>query len=368
MKYIYPYSRYLKNNELLERINNAAERLASKISAIKLTNNDISEYTRKYFTSHLENLTGSLRRYGFLISWALSKIKKPFSDTVIIDYGGGSGILSLLCKELGIGTVIYVDIFEDSCRDAEVIGNKIGSAADHYVEGDIDSLDEFLKAKHIKFDALVSYDVIEHIYDIEKFFSILSKLPHKHFSAVLASGANGRNPVLKRRLMKLHHKFEYISREPQKGHKERDSLNAYFETRKEIIVSNFNKLTSDEIHELSIRTRGLCEGDILRTVSNYQKSGSLPSPPNHPTNTCDPSTGNWAERIMETEYLKDFLQKQKLNVSVFPGYYSAASEKRIKRTAATFLNYSIKQLGISGLMIAPYYVIHAISKNSGVRP
>lgn len=368
MKFVYPHSRYPNNQKILQNINDAAERLSCKLGKLKVTNHEVSEYTLKYFTSHIENLTGSLRRYGFLISWALSRIMKPLGDTVIIDYGGGSGILSLLCKELGIGKVIYVDIFDESCRDAQVIGDKIGSAVDHYVNGDIDSLYDFLKANRIKCDALVSYDVIEHIYNIERFLSTLFTLPHKCFSAVLASGANGRNPVLKRRLMKLHHKFEYISRDPQPGHKERDSLSAYFDIRKKLIADNFKKLTHLEVDQLSNLSRGLNEEDIINTVLNYQKTGSLPSPPNHPTNTCDPCTGNWAERIMTTDYLKGFLKELNLNVSVFPGYYSAASENNIKRTAATFLNLFIKQLGTSGLMISPYYVIHAISQNSGVRP
>ena len=46
---------------------------------------------------------------------------------VLIDYAGGVGDLSLLAKELGIGTVIYNDISDELAKDAR--------CADRYESG-----------------------------------------------------------------------------------------------------------------------------------------------------------------------------------------------------------------------------------------
>lgn len=43
------------------------------------------------------------------------------SANVFVDYGAGTGIMSLLAREMGFGAVLYVDIYDVSCRDAELI-------------------------------------------------------------------------------------------------------------------------------------------------------------------------------------------------------------------------------------------------------
>ena len=51
-------------------------------------------------------------------------------------YGGGHGMLALLAKASGIGTVIHNDIYKISCKDAQCIGNDLDLAADDDEGGD----------------------------------------------------------------------------------------------------------------------------------------------------------------------------------------------------------------------------------------
>ncbi|MBA7485996.1 hypothetical protein ES707_21548 [subsurface metagenome] len=64
-----------------------------------------------------------------------------------LDYGSGSGMLYLLAKQLGIGTVVYNDIYDVSCHDAKIIAKSIGNEADYYVQGNIDDVIIFFRKK-----------------------------------------------------------------------------------------------------------------------------------------------------------------------------------------------------------------------------
>ena len=126
----------------------------------------------------------------------------------------------MLAKELGIRTVIYNDIYEVSCRDAEALAYAIGNKADYYVQGDIDDVIDFCNLNNIRFNSIASYDVIEHIYDIEKYFNKLHLLNPD--TLVMASSANASNPFIRRLKMRDQKRNEYERKENKYGHKERD--------------------------------------------------------------------------------------------------------------------------------------------------
>ena len=139
MEFMYKYG-LPDNQQLLLDVNSAANRLAVKMKNLDMEEFDISTLNKWYFGNKLENVVSNLKIYSYLLSWSLAKLDISVNKCVFIDYGGGSGMLSLLAKELGVGTVIYNDIYDVCCRDAKIIAESIGNKADYYVQGDIKDL------------------------------------------------------------------------------------------------------------------------------------------------------------------------------------------------------------------------------------
>jgi len=262
-----------------------------------------------------------------------------------------------LAKELKIGTVIYNDIYDISCQDAHVIGQSIGNQADCYVHGDITEIIDFLRKNSISCNAFASNDVIEHIYNIEGFFNKLHELSEGSLSVCMASGANIFRPSIRKSLMKKQIEVEYKDREKKWGHKERDCVRAYLKVRREMIFKYVPNLTKNEIEQLARRTRGMIEADIKKCVTDYLKTGKFPQDLSHPTNTCDPYTGNWAEHLMDPYHLKDILSKEGFQAEILSGYYGRP-KNIIKRFLASLLNVAISISKKQGLRMAPFFIVY----------
>ena len=90
--------------------------------------------------------------------------------------------MSFLAKEIGIGKVIYNDIYDISCDDVKVLSSHLRLPIDYIVHGGIDELISFSNQIDTPVDALVSYDVIEHIYDIYGFLGKLKYFSNPNFT------------------------------------------------------------------------------------------------------------------------------------------------------------------------------------------
>lgn len=340
-------------------VNEAASRLYEKLEEIDVATLDISDYNKRYFGSLLKNLQSNLQMYAYILVWSIAKTDIPLNKFVFLDYGGGSGMLSLLAKECNIGMVIYNDIYDVSARDAESIGKSIGNRADYYIPGDIGEVIDFLKEKSINCNAIANYDVIEHIYDIEEFLRKMSLISDSNLRVFFSSGANPCNPLSKRKILKNHQRCEFLDREQFFGRKERDPLKSYLRIRKEIIKSLNPDLSDDNVEYLSAVTRGMIEYDIKKVVNEYLTSGTITLKqkyPKYPTNTCDPYTGNWAEHLMDIYQLRDILQSENFQADIWCGYYGD-SNTLLKCLAGRSLNLWIKNSGRYGLVFSPFFTL-----------
>lgn len=222
------------DDEIVQEISLAKERLHKKLLALDIGSLGITEYNQRYLGDKLKNIDGVLDLYGYLLRLCLSNNSLPIQQSVFVDYGG-SGVLSLLAKELGVGKVIYVDIYEGSCNDVGILSKALRLPLDHIICGDIDDLVSFVKENSIIIHSIASYDVLEHIYDVEDHFDKLAALQEDYFRIVYASGANIKNPRIVRNLQKQQQvRAEHENREKTWGHKERDSLRAYYDIRKDL--------------------------------------------------------------------------------------------------------------------------------------
>lgn len=357
--YLYEVLRRAKGRDILYRLERSAAVIAERLQAMDFDALNVSDYTKKYIHGYVRNIRGVLQIYTYLMYLAMkSRGKFDVEGSVFVDYGGGTGIMSLLAREMGFGTVLYVDIYDVSCRDAELIAGVVKAKADRYICGDIDALCGYVSDSEAVVDVLVSYDVIEHIYDIESFFSKTGLLNANGLVVVCASSANAYNPLIRRRRMRSHRETERQDRLHEWGHKERDSLRSYLDIRREIISGLVPDLQRDVLERMARNTRGLSKDDIEKCVRQYVEVGDFTYRPDHPTNTCDPYTGNWNERLMPFSYLKDVLERNGFVFSCVCGYYGY-SLGALRRWGKSIFNALITLLGRNGFVVAPYYVLIA---------
>jgi hypothetical protein len=202
----------------------------------------------------------------------------------------------MLAKVLNFGEVIYLDTHEASCEDAKKIAGALHLKANIYVTGDVEDLVKHAHSTH-RFNAITSHDVLEHIYDVRKFFTLLSGACDPGAVVVMSTGANIHNPRLRNILTKKHLEAEHKDIPKLWNMDKRDATTSYYKIRGTIIRSYAPDLSKTQVEELSSVTRGLIRPQIISCVDEYKKFGRTSYTPDHPTNTCCPTTGYWAERL-----------------------------------------------------------------------
>jgi len=347
--------------ELLRALDDAAARLAHKLAHLNCDKLQLTGMGRTAMLECQNDVSGCLKKYMQLLAWALYPAGQS-RDLTLIDYGGGFGLMACLAKEAGIPLVAYNDIYEPWCVEARIIGQALGCEADAYVCGDLGSVLSFLKSRPATDVALVSINVIEHIYDFNQFLGECVDLSSKQVTLVLSTSANPMNPIVRRRHHRQHLRWEFQDR-PKPAGEGRDSWRAYHTLRREIIQGFDPSLTPAELDNLASATRGLFKDDIEKCVKEYQQTGKITVSPEHSTNTCDPFTGNWEERLLDIPAVSRRLASLGFNVRVAGGYYSGRAKdpvvKLAKGAIAVILNHAISALGNYGTCLAPCFMFHA---------
>jgi len=265
--------------------------------------------------------------------------------------------LACLAKKAGVGTVILNDIFDSSCKDAAVIAQAVGVSLDHTICGDLGDVLTYFDARRLRCDIIANWDVLEHIYDIDAFLRRLPQAGSERLRIVMASTANGANPLVRRRIVKTQRSVENQDRPAEWGHKSRDSLQSYAAIRTRMIQQAFPQMPPQEAARLGQLTRGLAGDDILQAVREFQSSG-LPPHPRHATNTCDPATGNWCEQLLDPSQILGPLQQAGFRARILPGFYGT-QRSQLTKAVGFALDRVIRLTGPCARGLALYYVLVA---------
>ena len=355
------------NKQLLSLLETAKNRLQEKIHTIDIFALQISDYNKRYLTDKLSSLDSVLSMYAKILYHSLQEMDmEKLNSFVFVDYGGGSGLLSLLAVQVGVGTVIYTDIYDVCCADAAIFSQSLNLPIKHFICGDIDKLGQLIKSNNIHIDAIASYDVVEHIYDVDLHFKELYALMGGNSNVIYASSANIANPLIVSVLKKKQQTAEYSSRKESWGDKKRDTLKAYFGARFDIIKNIAPGLDEFTIKSLSEKTRGLNVNDIYKFIEEYVKSGNLIYRNAHNTNTCDPYTGNWCEHLMEFKWLESVVKAPGFTCTIIPGSYYAKG-RGYKNILKRAVNGIIKIFNSKALSLSPYYLICARKSISSMK-
>lgn len=327
------------------------------IEKLRVDDLAISDYNKIYLKKHLESIVYSANLAWQILELGLNKSDKTIEKLSVVEIGGGTGLISLLAKWVGFGKVIYSDTYEQSCKDFEIISNALKINIDDIVCG---SSDEISKKYKNRIDLIVSRDVIEHIYNPELFFK---QCAENFRNAILVhnTSANVYNIFKKKYFKKIHQLDEWEGNSNQ--FKPGDSVESFYKMRLDFITKNFPNLSVSRKEVLAAITRGKVFSDIKKDVENYLITEKLPPLPAHPTNTCDPSNGNWTEHLLSFEQYESFVSEYDYKTQWHFAPYDEWRNKGLKRIALKILNLFIKNSGKMAKLISPAIVMVSAPKN-----
>ena len=345
----------------LLKLDEAAERVVQKLQALNARMLPLSDEGKQWVLNMQMESTEIMKKNLHLVAWALYP-NCDFKNMVFVDHGGAFGLVSFFAKQLGFSFVVYNDIYEPLHQQAQILGETLGLPADAYIRGELRDVCSFLNSNPRGLCALVSVNVIEHVYDIDELLEVCSRLSPAGATLVLSTSANPFNPLVRRRHQRHHNQYEYEDG-VHEGFVLPQSHRAFYKVRFDIIGELAPSLPESDRRRLASATRGLHRSAIQDCVKSYQATGKIEVEPDHPTNTCDPMTGCWEERLLDVGAVVDKLSTLGFSVRLSGGYYSGrvtnATMGNAKKFVARICNHAISFMRAKGACIAPSLTVHA---------
>ena len=186
---------------------------------------------------------------------------------------------------------MYINDIDATFVDAsQQLANQLNIKMDGYITGDISTVKDYFKYELP--DAIVGTDVIEHIYNLEHFFSNLQQI-NPSIISVFTTASNPKNYFKVRTLKKLQIKDELKGGTPDDYILFGEfPLEPFIKIREQIIKEHNDSLPDQLIFEMAKATRGKNEQDIISVVQEYKISGQFPTPSANNNNTGDPLNGS----------------------------------------------------------------------------
>ncbi len=329
-------------------INDRANHLYQKLAILDISDTDIDDFGKYYFTNHHggSRLFFSVQSSADIIYRSVKKINKPITELSFIDYGAGLGTLFLLAGMVGFKKVYFNDYFPQWAGYAKTICDKLEITIDDYISGDIDAVIDYGKAKHIHFDIVASRNVVEHIYKLRDFYTKLSQSGITSLCYATTT-ANYHNPAMRLKHYWLHYQVE------KKQYKKQRAV--YIKE----LVPTMNAADLDALVRL---TRGRAFTDFTNAVDMYLKKQTIPIVEFLYTNTCDCKTGVWAENLITRRNYFDIIQRSGFTFEYTAGFWDTHYKYMAVNLITGLLNKIIKITGKKGYWFAPFVNITAIKK------
>lgn len=330
--------------------NEKIQKLTEQLQAIPYSTLLISNYNKAYIQRMIPAINYYLRIFAICIQKGITESGMPPQELTLVDFGGGSGFLSMLAKAFGVGKVIYVDLNPLSVHTAVILKEYTGTGADIILEGSTEELYQWCRNNYQKPDMLIATDLIEHVYDLKNFFDGLLDI-NSALKMYFTTASTPFNPYVKWKLRKI-----MTSCESGQG----ETPN-YYTRRLEYIRLHFPELTEAEIKDWAVCTRGLTYKDIHQVIP----TGLKPYPTDR-WNTCDPENGNWTERILPIGKYKKLLALYDYKVIVNKGFYNEQRKNPLLTMICRLLNHMIRLTGNIGHVLAPFIVLSCVPYSSAI--
>jgi predicted RNA methylase len=322
----------MKKTDILHKALALADRMLSIDNAN--ANIFISDYDKEYIDIR-HALPYYMEIFADCIAEGLRLSDCDPAALTLVDFGGGNGFLSMLAKEIGVQRVVYVDINPLSVATIQTLKQLTGTGPDVILQGSSHTLAAWCEEQKIYPHVLIATDLIEHIYDLRRFFIDLLRA-NPRVQMIFTTASSPYNPFVKRRLHKLMKQCE----------------KEYLILRYEYISNNHPELTEEEAQQWSKATRGLNYTDIDSAI----KSSIYPRQTDA-YNTCDPETGNWAERILPRSYYDSLLRELGYSLSLQKGFYNTHRRHPAISILGRMVNLFIHLVGPIGFFFCPFITL-----------
>ena len=103
-----------------------------KLQGINPSSLEIADYPKRYLQHLLENSRYYIAIYTQVLSNALSRSAKGIEETILVDYGSGSGLLGLFAKFCGFKKVFLCDMDIDFVFASEVLSHELNIHIDQF--------------------------------------------------------------------------------------------------------------------------------------------------------------------------------------------------------------------------------------------
>lgn len=309
-------------------------------------------YCQNYLQHILTHKKYYLNIYATVLNEMLLKVNKPITTLSVLDFGTGNGLLALFAKYCGCSVVYACDSNEDFLQAAQKLSTQIKVPIHKFINGSLPQVALQLNTQPL--NAVISTDVIEHIYNLPEFFAGLKNI-NPEMVSVFTTASNPYNKFKVAQLRKLQKRDELLG---YAGNTlETEGHRSFLAIREEIIEKNFNSLPHSKITALAKATQGLMYPDILKASEQYVTTGVLPKITDA-YNTCHPITGSFTERVLGIAEYKKIYEAQGFALSVLPGFYNAHGSLKNK-TLNGLLNVLLKLMPFK---LSPFIILVAIKK------
>ncbi|MBS4043756.1 MAG: class I SAM-dependent methyltransferase [Chitinophagaceae bacterium] len=328
-------------NQFSKFENSFIEKL-SKIEVAVISNETL---VKDYLQHILKHKTYFLKIYSFVLSEAVKKTVKSIQNLSILDYGTGNGLLALYAKHCGFKAVYACDYDTNFINAAKRLSQLINIKIDSFEVSNEYEIKNHFQDKNI--DIVVGTDVIEHVYNLDIFFSSINSLNTNIISSFTTASVHD-NYFKRKRLETLMLKDEV----------------EFAALRKKIIQEYDSTLDQHQSELLAKATRGLKDSDIKKFVDDFKKTGKLKMININKTNTCDPISGNFTERILSLVEYKKIYHLHNVELQVTSGFYNT-SGNFIRQIVLKILNTFIIAFSkrYMSRTVAPFILLVGISKN-----
>lgn len=342
-----------------------AQRLEEDLRHLPVESLGVHPSVLSYFRFDLPKLRYVCDVNAHLLFHALEDLNSVNEQTFVIDHGAGIGFFSMLVKRCGLRCISH-DIAPEYIEGIKRIGHALNALPDHFVTGDTEALIDCCTKYDLQVSALVSRNVIEHVPDYRTLFRQLAGLPSAELNLVFSTSANNHHLLVRRIHHKIHARYENVGSNTDMDNPALNASNCGMRIREQLIRKRHPDMNESVVRRLAENNRGFTRDEIFARVDQFLQSGALPPPHVHPTNTCDPLSGAWVERLVAASDYGQAASEAGFRFQLLNGFYNTHYSRDWMNLAASGLNLLLRILPQGAVWLSPTLVMK-LSRTGNMR-